>query len=337
MRNGRRKVLLIGGAGRTGSTLLERVIAQAPGVVSVGEIRHLWKRGVSEDQLCGCGRTFAECDFWSRVMATAFPGESRPDPGRMLELRHVVDRVRRIPAQAIPWLRTRAYNKEYQEYTSHLRRLYDAIADVAQADLIVDSSKDVSYGYLLASMPEIDLRLLVLARDPRAVTYSWLRKKSRPEIYWRKVEMEIKHPLRTALDYDICYAFYEVLARRVAHSIFLRYEDFIRDPWSTMDAIGEFASLPSITASLVANDKSVWLNPYHSVAGNPNRFQTGSATLDLDDVWEAAIPNGAFRASTLATLVFLLRNHYPVFRRGHGDGETISISPETGEHGRSDG
>ena len=46
MTEARATVLYIGGMGRSGSTLVDRVLGQAPGVCSVGELVFLWERGV---------------------------------------------------------------------------------------------------------------------------------------------------------------------------------------------------------------------------------------------------------------------------------------------------
>ncbi len=48
-------LLYIGGVGRSGSTLVERVLNEAPEVHAMGETHHLWERGITADQLCGCG------------------------------------------------------------------------------------------------------------------------------------------------------------------------------------------------------------------------------------------------------------------------------------------
>jgi hypothetical protein len=92
------KVLYIGGFGRSGSTLVERILGQLPGFCSAGEIVFLWQRGLIENQLCGRGATFSECDFWTRVGKTAWPvrdgtatpaGRARPGPpSRPLPPRH---------------------------------------------------------------------------------------------------------------------------------------------------------------------------------------------------------------------------------------------------------
>ena len=60
-------VLYIAGWGRSGSTLLERLLAEVDGVTLLGEVVHLWERGVREDELCACGTAFSGCPFWSEV------------------------------------------------------------------------------------------------------------------------------------------------------------------------------------------------------------------------------------------------------------------------------
>src|SRR5258706_786037 len=68
------RVLFIGGMGRSGSTLLDRMLGSAPGVVSVGELRKFWRRGVVTNELCGCGQPIRECPFWRDVAREAFGG-----------------------------------------------------------------------------------------------------------------------------------------------------------------------------------------------------------------------------------------------------------------------
>jgi len=53
-----RKIILIAGHSRSGSTLLDRLLGEMDGFVTVGELRCLWIRGLREDQLCGCGTAF---------------------------------------------------------------------------------------------------------------------------------------------------------------------------------------------------------------------------------------------------------------------------------------
>jgi len=52
------RVLFLAGLGRSGTTLLERALAELPGVQPLGEVIHLWERSVQGDELCGCGEAF---------------------------------------------------------------------------------------------------------------------------------------------------------------------------------------------------------------------------------------------------------------------------------------
>ncbi len=59
-------IVFIGAVGRSGTTLLERTLATGHGVVALGEMVHVWHRGLEQDEPCGCGEPFSECPFWSR-------------------------------------------------------------------------------------------------------------------------------------------------------------------------------------------------------------------------------------------------------------------------------
>src|SRR4051794_15439538 len=71
------KVLYIGGYGRSGSTLLVQLLGQIEGFHSVGEMWNIWQQCFTENQLCGCGKPFHECPFWSAVVEEAFGGFER--------------------------------------------------------------------------------------------------------------------------------------------------------------------------------------------------------------------------------------------------------------------
>ena len=44
-------VLFIAGMGRSGSTILSRLLGQAPGVCYVGELCYLWDQGLTNDRM----------------------------------------------------------------------------------------------------------------------------------------------------------------------------------------------------------------------------------------------------------------------------------------------
>ena len=175
------KVLYIGGFGRSGSTLVERILGQLPGFCSAGEIVFLWQRGLIEGQLCGCGTPVPECDFWSRVGKTAFGGWDQIDAHEMLALQKRVDRNRYIPAMVAPRLRPAA-QADLDRYTEVLSKLYRAIGEVSGSRVVIDASKHASTAFLLRRVPGIDLRVVHLVRDSRGVAYSWTKEVKKPEV-----------------------------------------------------------------------------------------------------------------------------------------------------------
>ena len=67
-------VIYIAGSGRSGSTMLERVLGEMPGFVNVGELIDLFRRTAPRGERCGCGLAFADCPFWIGVGERAFGG-----------------------------------------------------------------------------------------------------------------------------------------------------------------------------------------------------------------------------------------------------------------------
>src|SRR5690606_14695161 len=88
------RVVFIGGLGRSGTTLLERLLGQLPGVVPLGEITHLWERDLVGDEMCACGATFSYCEFWQRIGKAAFGSWDEVDVERLAALKATVDRTR---------------------------------------------------------------------------------------------------------------------------------------------------------------------------------------------------------------------------------------------------
>lgn len=173
-------VLFIAGPGRSGSTLLDLLLGQIDGFCSTGELRFIWQRGFAQNQLCGCGKPFRECEFWTGVVTEAFGGFEHVDHARLEEFRRSAER--RVSNGLSPD-ETASLLSSYQEYFDAYRDIYAAIQKISGCQFIIDSSKNIANGFLLSAIPEIDLYTAHLIRDSRAVAYSWQRKKVRPEVH----------------------------------------------------------------------------------------------------------------------------------------------------------
>ncbi|HEY6566881.1 MAG TPA: sulfotransferase, partial [Actinomycetota bacterium] len=222
------KILYIAGSGRSGSTILDNILGQIDGFVSVGEVRFVWERGVVEDRTCACGQPFSQCPFWRGVLADA--GVDRPeDAQRMLHLLAHGTRARQIPRMMGPRSVRHRFVRQLHQLAERLSGVYRAIGDRSQARVIVDSSKLPTYGWWLQQMAGVDLRVVHLVRDPRATAYSWRRKKALPD----KREggfMQQQGPLKASGLWTLWNATAQIFWRRSGRYLRVRYEDFVRDP-----------------------------------------------------------------------------------------------------------
>jgi hypothetical protein len=173
------RVLYIAGSGRSGSTILDRILGQLDGWFSVGELVNLWERGLIAGRKCGCGVPVPQCPLWTAVLSRAFGAPVGVDARRMA----LLGRQRVRPGSLPPLLaaRGRTAAPDGDEYRATLARLYRAVHDHTGCRVIVDSSKSPVYAELLATLPGADVSVVHLVRDPRASAYSWLRKKRLPD------------------------------------------------------------------------------------------------------------------------------------------------------------
>lgn len=298
------RLVYIAGTGRSGSTLVAQCLANAGGGTHAGELRYLWQRGVGENHLCECGAPFDRCAYWTEVLRKAYGAGTDPVAQRLAELAPQVDRIRRIP-QAAARAGTR-YRRHLREYGQLVLPLYDAIAAVSGADLVVDSSKDPSYLFALAALDALDLRVLHLVRDSRAVAYSWTRKRRRPEIHWQEQYMKTLPPGRAALIWLEYNSAIELYRRRNASSCRLHYEDFARQPVQAIRSVGR--SL----ACAVDADILPGATTGHSLSGNPMRFSAGPLVIRPDTEWATGLPVRDQRVVAALTLPLLRHYGYPM-------------------------
>jgi len=308
-------LLYLGGLGRSGSTIIERLLGQLPGVCSVGEVVHLWRRGIGDAERCGCGEPFPDCPFWSKVGLAAFGGWDNVNLDEVNKLRAAVDRTRFIPPLARSTL-SAEHRRQVADYLSYYLRVYDGIAEVTGCQAIVDSSKHASLAFCLRWSEGTDLRVVHIVRDPRAVAYSWTREVSRPDVNGpaapRDSRMWTYSSPTAALQWNAQNGAMQLLARLGTPVLRIRYEDFVRAPSAALGEIASFARLPdaATTGFLGEDDAGYWadLAPSHTVSGNPVRFATGRVRLRLDERWRASMP--AAQRRVVSALTYPLLRHY---------------------------
>lgn len=272
-------MVYLGGLGRSGTTLLECLLGQVAGVQALGEIVHVWRRGIENGERCGCGQPFAECEFWTRVGKAAFGGWNQVDVDRVEGLKSTIDRLRHVPSIAA---RPRPQVAEYADYYG---RIYAAAADVSGAEVLIDSSKHPSLAHCLRRLPNVDFRVIHVVRDPRAVANAWTKIVKRPDIVGAGEEfMHRFSPTYAATLWAGENLAIGALARLGVPVLRIRYEDLAAAPEQLLRTATDFAGLPAEVALPVHGSEAV-LQPTHTASGNPIRFHTGPLAIRADEAW----------------------------------------------------
>ncbi|GAB4358524.1 MAG: hypothetical protein Kow0073_17070 [Immundisolibacter sp.] len=296
-------IVFVVGASRSGSTLLERLLNELPGVLSVGELMRVWQRGVVENQLCSCGQAFHDCPFWSAVL-------QRLDCGGDAAGANAADVLSRRVYKAGLGVPPPAQRRAFLDLWGALFR---AIAEVGDARWLIDSSKDPAYAAQLAGLPGFDTRYLHLVRDARAVAHSKGRRRRRPEIHWRPAYMARRSAWGSAGSWNASQRLAErARVRSDRPWRLLRYEDLAADPRAALQGLLQWLQLPVAgdTALDFLQEGVARVRPGHSVSGNPMRFNHGELVVRPDCEWRAAMP-------VLSRLAVTLRSYRGLHRYGY--------------------
>ena len=302
-------VLFIAGFGRSGSTLLDRLLGNSPGFHSGGELDCVWSLGLVEDRLCSCGVRFSGCPFWQAVGSNSFSPLQA----------HEIDAIARYTLSVLPaqkmWRvlsrRTRRglVSSAPADFFDVMARLYQGVRDVSSRQVVVDSSKLASYLVLLAQIPSVDVHVVHLIRDPRAVAHSWLRPRvTDPD---GRTSMSRFGGVKSAVLWLIMNAAVEWTAQRLRLSyVRVRYEDLVKDPARIVGQLRSdvlsVAELDCAEASH-SDDKDIDLGAAHMISGNPMRFRQGRIPIVEDSDWKSG-PRS--RRAIVAAITFPLRWRY---------------------------
>ena len=302
------KVISIVSAPRSGSTLLDTLLGSVDGVFSGGELRYLWERGVMERRRCGCGVEVPKCVLWSKVLSA--PSLAHLDPIEVAHWQHSLARVRHT-RRLLKAASSSVRDPQLSRLISTMTALYKETGRLTGARVIVDSSKRPADAALVALLPGIQSIVVHLVRDPRAVAYSWHRRK--PEFdHESRPEMEQRNVVRVAANWLWHNEVASIIPRWMPSVPFLRvrYEDILTRPALWLARILACAGEPGPTPSI--HDHIASLPPNHTVSGNPSRFITGEVELRLDNEWRSAMGAAAWSAATAISIPSLRKYGYTI-------------------------
>ena len=267
--------------GRSGSTLLGAVLGMMDGHCFAGEVRDVWTDGLDENLDCGCGEKFRNCPFWTKVFERAFGGF---DSTAAKAAKELFARYRRLPdtLHFFKMVFTLKSDAAYMKpYTDALYKLYRAIHEVSGCTVIVDTSKTLRYGIMLAHVPGVQIRIINLIRDVRAIVYS----RSRPALdrhgnpKGRPGDGRRRYRIVRVVGKWVARNYLCMRAIRYYGGFRLLHEDFVADQTLALTRVGGAAQCARVLALLKAGDQGAIVQ--HQVAGNWLR----GLKISLNEAW----------------------------------------------------
>jgi Sulfotransferase family len=280
-------VLYIMGHGYSGSTLLTFLLGTHPRIATIGELGiapHAKQETTPEEYLCSCQTPIRECDFWRRVKAEMNARghdfdiwdadlEFRATGGGMADLLlravqrgPVLETARDVGLRLVP----RA-NREMRRVLSRIESLIESVLKIKGSNTFLDSSKRPERAVFMRRIPSLDMRVIHLVRDGRAVSWSNIK----------NLGLTPEEAARSWVADNTCAE----RARRYFSEdrwMTLRYEDLCANPDETLFKIHKFAGLP------VTNGFHLFRNGDHHIIGNRMRL-SATSEIRLDESWKQAL------------------------------------------------
>ncbi len=253
------RIIYIMGSGRSGTTILEVLLSNSPGVAGVGEVTHIFRDGYINGDVCACGSDVSECELWSTVRRQCDWSDADISSGEKLFRRFSWHS--KFPGVAMGLAPANA-KKEFADLNG---KLFSAVAKHSGAHTIIDSSKYAARAIaLMRSFPD-DVMIICLTRSPSGLMQAF----SKPN----KNEQKPKSTLATFIYYIYVMACFRVVSWRYGRRVLkIRYEDVVSDPCTALDRIERWSGVDlSATRETISSDG--FLEPGHIVTGNRLRYQ----------------------------------------------------------------
>ncbi len=275
------RVIYIAGTGRSGSTLLATLLGSHADVFSAGELCNLnraWQAG----EFCSCGVRADQCEIWRRVFDR---WQDRVAPSAIDDyplLQSRFERLRRWPR--VLWQRRMPSSETFRQYAAQTRALLEAICEVSGKTTIVDSSKKSARFGSLSGIANVDVRVIHLVRDIRAV--AWSQKKP----YRQDRAKGLQRPICPTAAWQTTAAWLlgnlaTVSARNSSRlaSTLIRYEDLVTDTDETICRISKLTDIDfsQVSSAAVRGEP---LRVDHQIAGNRLRM-LGAVRFRPDWEW----------------------------------------------------
>jgi len=269
-------VIYLLGAGHSGSTLLDLIMGSHSQIFGAGELQQYFVSPDSRIRSCMCGKTVLECPFWKKVFKNLNLESGltvyRKRKDFLLNRKSYLDSYYRCPVNL-------------EKYIELNEELYKNILKYSGKKIVFDSSKWPYRAELLLNSNKLDITILHLVRNGKGVTWSW-------RACWdnRSRHSNVIRRIRVMYHWLACNLQIEIVKRRNrANYIFLRYEDFVKNPKGILKLI-----LKKLGLSFEPQMMSFRNENNHQVAGNlklKRKLATNQEIKIKEDIgWKEDMP-----------------------------------------------
>lgn len=247
-------VLYIMGTGRSGTTILEILLANNEGFAGVGEVKHIFRDGFIADHQCSCGRSTRTCELWSSVR--------RSTKWTQDDVEHLASTVTKLESHQhfpLTWAGFGSRKAE-QEYSAAARDLFRSVGQARGCKVVVDSSKFAGRALLLAKAFPERIKVLCITRSAEGLIKAFAKQ--------NETEQKPKGPLAASAYYLYVLLCMRLVKARLGKRCFaIRFEDLNRDPQAVFAAIERWSGYSLRTTRARIEAREVF-EVGHIVTGN---------------------------------------------------------------------
>ena len=272
------QIVFICGYGRSGSTLLNRVLGSHEEAIAIGEFYQMWRYFLCKNHVCSCGKHLTRCPLWKAAITSVAKNSNHNfvKETKKILYKHTPKYKGIINTDEKNNLTTRKYAREKREIKIRLKKVYKSISEISNKSIIVDASKYVPYAKLLTEIGDIEVKYIHIVRDLINVHSSRSERK--------KIANTGKHTdrysfVRTYLGWHV----YNIMAKKLCSksmSCNIKYENMCREPARTIQNIVEKLQLGWDVNQIFTGPRAVYLPKGHIPAGNAMRFENREIKIE---------------------------------------------------------
>jgi hypothetical protein len=244
MKSKRTKVVYILGHPYSGSTLFSLALGNSKNLVNLGEVSYL-ENDYREETRCVCGSRLDECQFWRQVKSLLDEKQAHEPEASRFQLnrdgklngpdkRHLSMATRLGLMLSVNLMFSKV---ELQNYARKNESFFNVVSEVTGEKIIIDAAKSPYRLQILLQRTDLDLKVVWLKRNRRAILASKLKYVKRDTRFYNPFLSPLVYIGWLLSYHSICGRIYRKLPSGQKCTVF--YEDFIQHPGDVQNMLSD--------------------------------------------------------------------------------------------------